>query len=139
MDTLTFAEQIEEIKKTIDGIDGMFVVVKILNAIPVPIWFKTKQSIMTFMNDAYEDQYLKPRGYTREDYIGQSDDAVWDEDIAEAFRDNDEACIISGKPIFFDEEIMQEGTQRVRHYFVKFPIKIDNEIYIAGMRQIQAS
>ena len=133
-----YCEQIDTIKTEIDRLESMTLIVKILDAIPIPIWFKTEKSIMKFVNRSYEQRYLTPRGYKREDYIGKDDFAVWSPDIAEAFRDNDEACLVANASIFFDEEIIEENGERVRQHFIKFPINIEGKLYVAGMRQIQA-
>jgi len=56
--------------------------------IPLPSWLKDIDGTMLALNDSYEKEFLLPCGLNRTDYIGKTDYAVWSEEIAKKFIDN---------------------------------------------------
>lgn len=65
-------------------------------SIPLPMWMKNSFGIVDFVNDEFEKAFLLPRGYTKDDYLGRTDHAVWPNEIAKEYRQNDEAVMNTG-------------------------------------------
>lgn len=102
--------------------------------LPWPAWLKDTSGVVLAANLAYELDFLKPRGYSLLDYVGQTDIAVWPEDIAKSFRENDLAVIQSGETLdFFEEVILGDGSRKTMR-FVKYPVYAGGTmIGVAGM------
>ena len=78
--------------------------------IPLPSWLKDIDGTMLALNDSYEKEFLLPSGLNRTDYIGKTDYAVWSEEIARKFIDNDRKVLVSDKKTWFGkEEIIING------------------------------
>lgn len=59
------------------------------NDLPVPMWLKDEKGKMLSLNGAYEQTFLLPRGFSKDDYIGKYDSDVWPADTAVSWEAND--------------------------------------------------
>lgn len=71
----------------------------------VPMWCKDATGKITYLNDAYEQVCLSPRGYSRGDYLHKNDFAVWPADIAAQFRAHDREVVRKGIDIKVKERV----------------------------------
>ena len=110
----------------------------------VPAWIKDAGGVMLKLNDAYEEQYLKPIKKVRSDYIGKTDEEFWDEvipggegeKIGKGYRNGDMAAIEKGKPTAHIESMVtEEGIGEV--YSIKYPMVIPgfegDNTFLAGI------
>lgn len=72
--------------------------------IPLPSWLKDIDGTMLALNDSYEKEFLLPSGLNRTDYIGKTDYAVWSEELAQFFIENDRKVLVSDKKIWHGQE-----------------------------------
>lgn len=134
-------------KKDIDDIKSIFdtqnkayytrnIIFEVLKQIPLVFCVKDMDFKMVFLSKAYEDEYLLPRGYTVNDYIGRDDFSVWPEEIANNFRENDIKELENFKNnetpdhIEFHEKVIGKEGEVIR-LFRKFILRINGGIYIA--------
>lgn len=87
-----------------------------------PMWHKDHDGTMIYINAAYEDIFLRPRGYTSSDYLNKDDYAVWPLDIAEAFRANDRKVMDRGVDIDITERVLC-GSDIVMYRIIKMQHK----------------
>lgn len=93
--------------------------------LPVPMWLKDREGVMLSLNDSYESVFLRPRGYTRDDYVGNHDTAVWEEQTAKIFSANDRHVLRRGVTWRGIERLeMADGTYKDWH-IVKYVRYID--------------
>lgn len=88
---------------------------------PVPMWIKDLNGKVLAANQAYEDLFLKPRGYLLQDYVGHHDSAVWPEDVATEFTNNDERVRKDGLIWDGKETIINEAGARYQCRVIKYP------------------
>jgi len=93
------------------------------HALPVPAWMKDRNGVVLFCNPAYETIFLRPRGYTLNDYVGATDESVWPDHIAKTFQRNDEYVIASGEILDTMENITGPDGQERPCRIIKFPRK----------------
>ena len=74
--------------------------------IPLPSWLKDIDGTMLAVNDAYERYFLIPNGFSKSDYVGQTDFDVWNEEVAQQYIDNDILVLQSEKKIWFGRELI---------------------------------
>lgn len=82
--------------------------------LPVPMWLKDLEGNMLSLNKEYEKVFLEPLGKTIDDYIGRKDVDIWPKEVAEKFRNNDEAVLREQGPIHFTDE-------NIGYKIIKFP------------------
>lgn len=104
--------------------------------IPVPSWLKDLDGTMLALNEAYEDNFLKPLGLCRADYIGKTDFDIWDEETAKEYQQNDVKVLNSIEKVWFGKEkIILNGVDVTDQWkmlkYVRFAG--DLEIGIGGM------
>jgi hypothetical protein len=99
--------------------------------VPLPIWLKDTEGKVLFINDYYEDLFLKPRGYNMHDYLGKTDYNVWSKDVADSFRLNDDLIVTNRISSRYLEEIdLANGKLFIE--VLKFPRFYRNEIIGVG-------
>lgn len=104
--------------------------------IPVPSWLKDLDGTMLALNEAYEDNFLKPLGLSRADYVGKTDFDIWDEETAKEYQQNDVKVLNSIEKVWFGKEkIVLNGVDVTDQWkmlkYVRFAG--DLEIGIGGM------
>lgn len=104
--------------------------------IPVPSWLKDLDGTMLALNEAYEDNFLKPLGLCRADYIGKTDFDIWDDETAKEYQENDVKVLNSIEKVWFGKEkIVLNGVDVTDQWkmlkYVRFAG--DLEIGIGGM------
>lgn len=104
--------------------------------IPVPSWLKDLDGTMLALNEAYEDNFLKPLGLCRADYIGKTDYDIWDDETAKEYQQNDVKVLNSIEKVWFGKEkIVLNGVDVTDQWkmlkYVRFAG--DLEIGIGGM------
>jgi hypothetical protein len=100
--------------------------------LPFPAWIKSPEGIMMGLNNAYEQAFLRPKGFRRVDYVGHDDEKIWGGKVATTFRRNDQKAIKSEQGVFIeiddDHEILKPWT------FYKYPRFSDGVLVgIAGI------
>ena len=88
---------------------------------PIPMWLKDTNGKMLSLNQAYEDMFLFPQSKTRLDYIGNYDEAIWNEDIADAFRSNDLIATSTKSFVEVHEELLDNPLLKPWRFY-KYPI-----------------
>jgi hypothetical protein len=102
---------------------------------PFAEWVKL-DGIVIFVNKKYEDTFLKPRGYTIDDYLLNSDYNVWPEEVAREFEDHDNEVMESGKVWVGIEKVPNARGALIDWIIYKYPYEIgfgsDKQIGVAG-------
>lgn len=88
---------------------------------PIPAWIKDASGRVLSCNKAYEDAFLRPRGYAISDYVGHDDFAVWPEAIAKDFRENDEMVRKSRSVWSGEEKIENVDGSFTKTRVIKYP------------------
>lgn len=89
--------------------------------IPLPMWMKDTNGTIVFINQTYEDMFLKPLGFTASDYIGYKDEKIWGEEIAKQFKKLDNDVLKSKKPIERIEPILDSDGSIYYAEVLKYP------------------
>ena len=104
---------------------------------PNPKWLKSTDGIMLRLNKAYEDLFLRPLNYTRSDYIGNDDYAIFSKDIADNFRKHDRYVLKIGKPVTFMETVIMPDGTRENVEVTKYPWIVNGHtLGVAGYMDI---
>lgn len=99
---------------------------------PEPMWLKGLDGIMISLNDAYEQVFLLPQGFTRDNYIGFPDEVIWGANIAAKFAEFDKRARRDETDVIIEE--MNNGNTILDNWvFIKMPYwKKGQLIGIAG-------
>lgn len=88
---------------------------------PLPLWIKDASGVCLMCNPAYERTFLLPRGYVSHDYVGHTDNDIWPERIARAFRDNDQK-VMKTRELIDTTEMVPDGNGKDKPWrIIKFP------------------
>lgn len=105
-DNMVLSQKLQEQGKRIFILEQrMNLVESVPHDLPIPMWMKGTDGIMEYLNEEYENIFLKPFGKTAADYIGKDDFAVWPEEIAKAFRLHDQQVL--------EKKIVYNGREKV--------------------------
>lgn len=126
--------ELEALKLENEDLKNQLIQIRALRPdMPIPMWLKDTTGKMLSLNQAYEDVFLFPLGKTRKDYIGNYDEDIWGEQIAEIFRSND--IIVTSQKSFV--EISNEDLKNPLlngWTFYKYPVYSHGQfIGIAGL------
>lgn len=100
---------------------------------PWPSWIKDVEGNIIFINKSYEEIFLKPRGFSRFDYVGKTDYAVWPKEIADAFSENDRTVKRTKERWEGIEKVGTNGSSE-DYWIIKYPIIYNREVIgVAGM------
>lgn len=100
-------KRINEHEKKLSALNAkMLVIESSYMHIPLPSWLKDVDGTMLAVNDAYEKYFLIPNGYTKTDYVGQTDFDVWTAEAAQQYIDSDIILLQSEKKIWFGRELI---------------------------------
>ena len=96
--------------------------------IPFPYWIKDRDSRIVYLNDAYEEEILRPLGLYKADVLGTIGEAMFDNPMEiETIISNDQQVLRLGKTIAVSESVKgKSGTSW------KFPIYKDGYLYLMG-------
>lgn len=101
-------------------------------SLPMPMWVKDRGGVMLFANEAYEEKYLTPRGFSVDDYIGKKDEDVWPVSVAEEFRRHDLAVLSRGE-VWRGFEGVENANGDIEPWrIMKWPIKLDGIVIAIG-------
>ncbi|MAX71787.1 MAG: hypothetical protein CMC76_11945 [Flavobacteriaceae bacterium] len=104
---------------------------------PLPVWQKVKRDgkfVMQYVNKAYYERYLIPRGLDRYDYMGSTDFDIYDYKTATIFYARDLSLAIDGDWKRFDESILDaETSERIKLDVFKWRIIERKDTLIYGM------
>lgn len=81
------------------------------NDLKVPFWIKAKQDnefIMIFVNKFFEDNFLKPKGLTKFDYIGRTDYIAFGPEFAPIYKKSDSITASMSEPRLFIEPFINK-------------------------------
>lgn len=90
------------------------------NDLPLPMWLKDKDGKMLSLNPMYEQIFLIPRGFSREDYVNNYDSDVWPSDVAEAFGRHDKHVYETGKTWVGIEEVPDKEDRLINWRIIKY-------------------
>ena len=88
---------------------------------PIPSWIKDTAGRVISCNQAYESAFLKPIGKLMSDYIGQDDFSIWPEEIAEAYRKNDENVRVNRMVWEGSEVVKGQNGETFKTRIIKYP------------------
>jgi len=99
---------------------------------PEPMWLKGLDGTMISLNDAYEQVFLLPQGFTRDNYIGFPDEIIWGGKIAAKFAEFDKKARRDETDVIIEE--MNNNNPILDNWvFIKMPYwKKGQLIGIAG-------
>ena len=75
-----------------------------VNELPFPMWMKDIDGKVLYVNQDYENSFLRPMGKTISDYLNHTDYDVWPKEIADEFNRNDKAVVKSRKKYWVGTE-----------------------------------
>ena len=126
-------KSMNEIQKDVSFLrNNMQILTAINNDIPVPIWLKSPDGKMIFVNAEYERVFLLPIGKSSKDYVGKSDFEIWDSATAIQYRNNDIKALRSYAPLYITELIPMQGTKPKPLRVVKYIQKKDGRVIGIG-------
>jgi len=76
---------------------------------PLPSWLKDTDGTMLSLNQAFVSAFLEPNGINMDDYIGNTDFAVWPKEVAEEYQKNDLEVLKTRKDFIGEETIYLNG------------------------------
>ena len=103
---------------------------------PLPMWIKDAEGKVLACNRAYEVLFLRPRGYTLNDYLGRTDADVWPSHVAEQFRENDLSVLRDREILDTRENCTNAQGREIPVRVIKYPRTIDGieePIGVAGI------
>lgn len=89
--------------------------------VPVPIWLKDTEGKMLFLNSEYETTILHPLNKVSDDYIGNTDDAVFPADVAKLFKKHDKTILRKKTPLRFIEHWYDADGHKYEGEVIKYP------------------
>lgn len=93
-------------------------------SIPLPMWMKGPFGVIDFINDEYEETFLKPRGLTRDDYLGKTDFEIWPREVAEEYRKHDQEVMETERTFNGRETVVDNTGKEIKWRVMKFFRKI---------------
>lgn len=123
-------QECAEISKQLEDLKRDFILLKASqDYLPIPYWIKSTSGKILYVNAAYHDQYLKPKGISITDYVGAFDNMIWEAEEVNRFRANDTYVLQTGKPHVFVELVNNKAIR-----VLKYPYKMgDFVIGVAGI------
>lgn len=101
-------------------------------SLPMPMWVKDRGGVILFANKAYEEEHLTERGFTLDDYVGNRDESVWPDIVADEFRRHDALVLQRGKVWRGFEHIEQPDGSLAPMRIMKWPIMLDGIVVAIG-------
>ena len=102
---------------------------------PFAEWIKLN-GVIIFVNKKYEESFLKPRGYTIDDYLLHTDYDVWPAETAKDFEANDRVVMETGQVWVGIEKIPNSKNLLIDWIIYKYPYEIgfgqNKQIGVAG-------
>jgi hypothetical protein len=119
-----------ELEKKLNAISAEIVIFKAsTDYFPFPYWIKDTYGKVIYVNEAYVNKYLRPRGLTYSNYVGHYDISVYPPEQAAQYGKNDSLVIALAKPISFIEK---DNDKLIR--VTKFPYRLNGLIVgVAGV------
>lgn len=100
---------------------------------PFPRWTKDAQGRMIYVSKGYEEMFLKPLGYTAEDYIGKRDHDIWGDITGHHFAQQDKYVQETGEMWIGFETHVVDGVDILQNfYFVKTPLYVKGTKHFIG-------
>lgn len=119
-ETQKLEEEIRKLHKMITDLQSKLIVLESSQSdLPIPVWLKDLNGVVIYVNDAYEQEFLTPRGLNKFDYIGHTDDIIWPANIAKAYAYNDQQVIKGKLPIYTQENVSLTDKQDL-WYIIKY-------------------
>lgn len=95
---------------------------------PIPMWLKDTSGKMLSVNPAYEQEFLVPMGFTKDDYIGHTDSEVWGTEIGAEYALND-AVVAATKEMWLGTETVATPKGKFQYAIMKYP-RMENNFLI---------
>jgi PAS domain-containing protein len=112
-----------ELEKRLNAIASEIIIFKAAgDDLPIPKWTKDLNGKIIYINSAFLNKYLRPKGLTNSDVVGKYDENLFPLE-AENYRANDQIVLDLERPILFLEK---EGKRNVR--VLKYPYKINGVV-----------
>lgn len=92
-----------------------------IGTLPAAVWSKDLDGEVLYVNDLYEELFLTPRGYSKEDYVGHNDFNVWPEEVAEQFRKHDAQVILTNETFYGVELVTEDDGENHPWIIIKHP------------------
>ena len=128
-----YKTELEDLKQSFKDIQLTLLYIKSAHySSPHASWVKNKNGVMMSLNDAYEDNFLKPRGLSKFNYLAYKDKDVWPDSIAEEYAKND-AYVINHKVEWRGYETVIIGDKVTKWRISKWPIWDDMKREVQGV------
>lgn len=96
---------------------------------PLPQWLKDSDLIMMNINPAYEQVF----DVRASDYVGNTDHAVWPDDVSARFREHDRMVLDADRVLHFTEIVPHpESGEDWPLYVIKYPVHGDDFLGVGG-------
>jgi len=119
-----------ELEKKYNALSSEIIIFKAsTDYFPFPYWIKDVYGKAIYVNEAYVNKYLRPKGLTYSNYVGHFDISVFSPNEASLYAKNDSLVIAMARPISFIEH---ENGKTIR--VTKFPYRLNGLIVgVAGV------
>lgn len=97
-------------------------------SIPLPMWMKDTKFKMVSLNKQYEEDFLKPLGFTITDYLGYDDEKIWGKELADEFRKLDAEVMRTKRPIERIEPLLDSSGNTYYAEVLKYPRFSENRV-----------
>lgn len=94
--------------------------------LPLPMFTKDIRGRMLAVNDRFEDIWLKPKGMTKGDFVGTTDEDHWGK-YAKQYAHHDALVVTQKKPLYFTEYYAEDGVG-YRGKLIKYPRSIGGHV-----------
>ena len=119
-ETVKLDNEIKQLQQSIVELQSKLIILESSQAdLPIPMWVKDLNSIVLYVNDAYEREFLKPFGYSKYDYIGKTDFQIWPEELARNYVQNDRK-VIDSKIILYTVEQTSNEADGEKWFIIKY-------------------
>jgi hypothetical protein len=110
--------QLNEMQGTISELRSQIILLEsATNDLPFPMWLKDIESTMLYVNEEYENLFLKPMGLTTLDYMGKKDVDIWGEEIGKKYIESDKKTLaMKGKSYLTLDPIILNGNNLSEHW-----------------------
>lgn len=125
-----YRENMQSLMSTQEALQEQIAVLETLQGIPMPMAFKSTQGKILHINQAYISTILHPRGLSVKDVQGNTDVAVWDEEMVSELKAASSRAMITG--VHISELISEWRGAKSKWHVVSFRLRDS----VAGVGEI---
>lgn len=114
-DLYSIQEKNIDLEKRLNAISAEVIIFKAsTDRFPFPYWIKDLNGKSIYVNEAFVNKYLRPRGLSYSDYVGHYDITIFGSAEAEMYAKNDSLVVAAKRPINFIERVGKNLVRTVK-------------------------